>query len=83
LQPAREDLIERGSGDDSQLTEFGYRARQTPRGDARAHSALDDRRELIHPDALRPARRESCRRLADVAARFCLPLPPKDSHALH
>ena len=48
LKPPRQNLIERRSGDNSELPEFRHGVSQAPGRDARAHAALDDRREVGH-----------------------------------
>ena len=49
-EAAYEDLVEGGSGDDSELSGAGDGLRQAPVGDSDSHASLDDSGELDHPD---------------------------------
>ena len=48
LQSPSQDLVQSCSGNDSELTGPGDRARQSPIRDARAHSSLNDFRVMTH-----------------------------------
>jgi hypothetical protein len=48
LQAPGEDVIERGSGDDSELAALRHGAREPPTGDAGSYATLDNLRTTTH-----------------------------------
>ncbi len=55
LQSSDENLIDRCSGNNAELTDPGYRACQPPIGDPSPHATLNDGRQMVHAAYFRMA----------------------------
>ena len=63
LQSPGQDLIQSRAGNDSELADLGYCARESPTGYACAHATLDDGRILAHAIYFLIAGRSRCKTL--------------------